>query len=103
MYKTTFVKRVIDADEPDELARYAVFKREEMLPFVPSSGQEFFWATERSQRLTTVTWNFIEKNFTCKVEDEFVNSVDIDSFDFDELVEQIPTWGWSLVGIYEAE
>ncbi len=103
MFNVTFIKSIFDAPSPDSNARFAALRRDDQLPFAPSVGQEFFWATEQAQKVVAVTWNFKDSNFTCKVEDEVVDDLDIDAFDFDELVEDAPSRGWKVVKVFDAK
>ncbi|MCV2421199.1 hypothetical protein [Paucibacter sp. DJ2R-2] len=103
MFNVTFIKNTFDAPSPDSNARFAALRRDDQLPFAPTVGQEFFWATEKAQKVVAVTWNFEESSFTCKVEDEFVDALGIDAFDFDELVENAPCRGWKVVRIFDAK
>jgi len=103
MFKTIFVKQIFDAQEARTDARFAVFQREEQLPFSPCPGHEFFWGMERAQKVLAVTWNFEKSYFSCKVENEFPDNFSIDGFDFDELVEEAQVSGWELIKVYEAK
>lgn len=103
MFSVVFVKQIFDAEEPLSDIRFAVLQRKETLAFAPCPGHEFFWATERPQKLVSVTWNFSESNFSCKVEDAFLDSVNIDGLDFDELVEDAQSCGWTLVEEFAAQ
>lgn len=103
MFNVTFIKNIFDAPSPDSNARFAALRRDDQLPCAPTIGQEFFWATERAQKVVAVTWHFGDSTFTCKVEDEFVDDLDIDAFDFDELIEDAPSRGWKVVKIFGAQ
>ena len=100
-FKTLFIKQIFNAEEASADAQFAILQREELLPFAPSLGQEFFWAYEHPQKLVSVIWHFGDSHFSCKVEDEFTDELGIDSFDFDELVENAKVGGWTLVKVYE--
>ena len=102
MFKVTFVKTIFDAQEPSSNVRFVALSREEQVPFAPTIGQEFFWATERAQKVLAVTWNFADSSFTCKVEDEFPDELNLDGLDFDELLEDAPSRGWRIVRVFEA-
>ena len=103
MFNVVFIKQIFDAEEASPDVRFAVLQRKEQLPFAPVPGHAFFWNTDRAQKLVSVTWDFSGSNFSCNVEDEFPDNYSPDGFDFEELVENAQSNGWTLVRVYEAK
>ena len=101
MYKTIFIKQIFNAREPGPRAEFAVFRRQEVLPFAPCAGHEFFWGDGAPQKIRAATWNVAESYFSCTVEDIFVDPYSIDGPDFEELVEDTKNSGWALVRVFD--
>ena len=100
MFKVVFVKQIFNAKEPCPSAQFAVFRRDETLPFAPSPGHEFFWGHGQPQKLASVTFNVLDSTFSCRVEDAFADPFSIEGMDFDDLVEEAKQGGWVLVRVF---
>lgn len=99
MFKVTFVRTIFETTSSNSDSRFAPMHREALIPFAPTAGQAFLWGLEPAQKAVSVTWNFTDSSFTCKLEDVFEDSVGIDSFDFQELLEDSQANGWTIAGI----
>lgn len=103
MFTVVFIKYIFDTDSPDPKSRFAVFERQEQLPFPPSVGLEFRWITDGPYRIVSCTWHFDYSRFWCKLEDEFPDNVSLDGLNFEELLERAQSSGWPLVKVYDPE
>jgi hypothetical protein len=97
MYKVVFFKSIWDGETPETARNFAVFRREETLPFAPSVGVEFFWGRGFPNSPKSVRWEFDESLFVCTMPDEFPHEIELDEYDYRWLIENAALDGWTLV------
>jgi hypothetical protein len=90
-------KSIWDGASPSEATAVAILLCEIALPFPPSQGLEILMENGKALSLRSVRWDISENIFFCTMPDDFIDEIDIDAYDFDELITEAQEEGWLLV------
>lgn len=97
MFMVKIQKSIWNGASPSEATALAILLREITLPFPPSQGLEVLMENGKALSLRSVRWDVSEKNFFCTMPDDFTDEIDIDAYDFDELITDAQEEGWLLI------
>jgi hypothetical protein len=97
MYKVIFTKTIWNGADAEASTKFALFQREETLPFIPATDLEFYWTTGRSEAPVRVRWEVAEERFVCTMPDEFHHERGGYTYDFDWLTNRAKADGWHHV------
>ena len=96
MFNVEIYRHIYDGDSHDDSTMLAATMTAVKLPFAPSLDVEVWEAGRLQGKFVDIKWIRDKEIFQCRVADYFGNA-DIDSFDFEGLIDSDIRNGWVLV------
>ena len=97
IFKVVLCRSIWDGRTQDESKNFATMTRDVQLPFPPSAGLQLCVAADMPRDIARVRYDIEAERFVCHFEDEFINVLDLDALEFDELIADGIEWGWKHV------